>query len=109
MPLRKHEERQARMRFLCKVSSSLKLATFLQTTALQRLVGLSGVRSWLVGSVGVGAFPSMPRAPLRGHEKNDSPWGADCKAAGGGWRRGKGGEEEGEAGGARGLGRGKRR
>ena len=31
-----HEERQARLRFLCKVSPHLKLLTFLQTTALQR-------------------------------------------------------------------------
>ena len=31
-----HEERQARLRFLCNVSPHLKLLTFLQTTALQR-------------------------------------------------------------------------
>ena len=38
-----HKERQARLRFLCKVSPHLKLLTFLQTTALQRKLSMRRV------------------------------------------------------------------
>jgi len=41
--MREHEERRTHARFLCKVSLSLKLLTFLFATALQRFAKM-GVR-----------------------------------------------------------------
>ena len=43
MPCWKHEERQARLRFLCQVPSNLKLLTFPSTTALQRKLSMRRV------------------------------------------------------------------
>ena len=57
LPCRRHKERRARMRFLCKVPFYVKVPTFLVTTALQHCFKSSCRASSAGGARGARALP----------------------------------------------------